>query len=101
MTRAVRTKVQVGVRFTIDGNTALVALGRANRGAIIDTASYTVQRCLLVGQCVWQLAFNGDGSRLYSVNGLINDVSVIDTAKLEVLESVPVGRLPWGIAVNP
>jgi YVTN family beta-propeller protein len=56
---------------------------------------------MLVGQRVWQLAFNGDGSRLYAVNGLTNDVSIIDVAKLNVIKSVPVGRLPWGIAVKP
>ena len=89
------------MRFASDGRTAFVALGRANRVAVVDTTTYEVKRYLLVGQRVWQLAFSGDGSRLYAANGLTNDVSVIDTARLEVLKSVPVGRLPWGIAVKP
>jgi len=69
--------------------------------AAIDTTNYTVKKYLLVGQRVWQLALNGDGSRLYAVNGLTNDVSVIDVLNLKVLVSVPVGRLPWGIVVKP
>jgi len=56
---------------------------------------------VLVGQRVWQVAFNGDGSRLYAINGLTNDVSVIDVPSLEAIATVPVGRLPWGIAVKP
>jgi len=91
----------VGVRFTSDGCTAFVALGRANHVAVIDTASYTVKRSLLVGQRVWQLALSADGNRLYAVNGLTNDISVIDVPNLKALITVPVGRLPWGVAVKP
>ena len=90
----------VGVRFTSDGRTALVALGRANHVAVIDTASYTVKRSLLVGQRVWQLALSADGNRLYAVNGLTNDISVIDVPNLKALITVPVGRLPWVLPSN-
>ena len=91
----------MGLPFSSDGRIAFVALGRANHVAAIDTTNYTVKKYLLVGQRVWQLALNGDGSRLYAVNGLTNDVSVIDVLNLKVLVSVPVGRLPWGSVVKP
>jgi YVTN family beta-propeller protein len=91
----------VGIRFTQDDATAFVALGPANRVAVIDTKTYTVKKYLLVGQRVWQMAFTPDGKYLLTTNGLSNDVSVIDVASLSVVKSIPVGRLPWGVAVAP
>jgi YVTN family beta-propeller protein len=91
----------VGIRFTADDKTAFVALGPANRVAVIDTATYQVKQYLLVGQRVWQMAFTPDGKYLLTTNGLSNDVSVIDVAALEVIKSIPVGRLPWGVAIGP
>ena len=61
----------------------------------------TVQKYLLVGQRVWNLAFSLDGKRLYTTNGVSNDMSVIDVAAQKVTKSVPVGRLPWGVVVAP
>lgn len=91
----------VGLRFSRDGKTAFVALGRANRVAVIDVATLKVEKYLLVGDRVWQLALSPDGKTLYAANGLTNDLSVIDVASLKVLRSVPVGRLPWGLAIKP
>jgi PQQ-dependent catabolism-associated beta-propeller protein len=91
----------VGVRTTKDGKLAFVALGPANRVAVIDQQSFEVKDYLLVGQRVWQLAFNPDQSRLYTTNGISNDISVIDVAALEVIKSVAVGNQPWGVAVAP
>jgi PQQ-dependent catabolism-associated beta-propeller protein len=91
----------VGVRLTRDGKFAFVALGPANRVAVIDQKTYEVLDYLLVGQRVWQLAFNGDQSRLYTTNGVSNDISVIDVAELEVIKSITVGNQPWGVAVAP
>ena len=91
----------VGIRFTDDDATAFVALGPANRVAVIDTKTYTVKKYLLVGQRVWQMAFTPDGKYLLTTNGLSNDVSVIDVASLDVVKSIPVGRLPWGVVVSP
>ena len=39
-------------------SSAFVALGPANRVAVIDAATYEVQKYLLVGQRVWQLALH-------------------------------------------
>jgi YVTN family beta-propeller protein len=77
-----------------------VALGPANRVAVIDAQSFEVEEYLLVGQRVWQLALSPDEQFLYATNGISNDISVIDVEELEVVKSVPVGREPWGVAVK-
>jgi YVTN family beta-propeller protein len=91
----------VGIRFTDDDATAFVALGPANRVAVVDAKTYKVRKYLLVGQRVWQMAFTPDRKYLLTTNGLSNDISVIDVASLEVIKSIPVGRLPWGVVVAP
>jgi YVTN family beta-propeller protein len=78
-----------------------VALGPANRVAVVDAQTFEVKKYLLVGQRVWQLAFSPDEHWLYTTNGVSNDMSVIDVAALKVTKSVPVGRLPWGVVVAP
>jgi YVTN family beta-propeller protein len=78
-----------------------VALGPANRVAVINGETYEVERYLLVGQRVWQLAFSPDQKLLFTTNGASNDVSVIDTERLRVTKSITVGRFPWGVAVAP
>ena len=91
----------VGMALSRDGAKLFVALGPANRVAVVDTRSLAVERYLLVGQRVWNLALSPDGSRLYTTNGVSNDLSVIDTAGLRVVRSVPVGQAPWGVVVVP
>ncbi len=89
------------IQFTNDDATAFVALGPANRVAVIDAKTYKVRKYLLVGQRVWHLAFTPDQKYLLTTNGLSNDISVIDVAGLDVVKSIPVGRLPWGVVVSP
>ena len=91
----------VGIALTNDRKTAFVALGPANRVAVVDAQTFEVKKYLLVGQRVWQLAFSPDEQRLYTTNGVSNDMSVIDVPALKVTKSVPVGRLPWGVVVAP
>ncbi len=45
----------VGIRFSLDGKTAFVALGRANRVAVIDVAALKVVRSVTVGRLPWGL----------------------------------------------
>jgi PQQ-dependent catabolism-associated beta-propeller protein len=90
----------VGVRVTKDRKWAFVALGPANRVAVVDAQTYEVEKYLLVGQRVWQLAFSPDEKFIYSTNGVSNDISVIDVDALTVVKSVPVGAFPWGVAVK-
>ena len=89
----------VGVRITKDAKRAFVALGPANRVAVIDTATFKVERYLLVGQRVWQLAFTPDEKFLFTTNGASNDVTVIDVQRLRAVRSIKVGRYPWGVVV--
>ena len=91
----------VGARVTSDGSKLFVALGPANRVAVIDATTDEVTDYLLVGQRVWQLAFSPDEKYLYTPNGNSNDVSIIDVAANEVVRSVPVGQQPWGVVVAP
>jgi YVTN family beta-propeller protein len=88
------------VAIKSDRSKAYVALGPANRVAVIDAKSYEAQDYLLVGQRVWQLAFSPDEKFLYTTNGVSNDISVIDVESDKVTKSVAVGSFPWGIAVK-
>ena len=90
----------VGIGITKDGKTGFVALGPANRVAVIDGATHEVKKYLLVGQRVWHLALTPDEKYLLTTNGLSNDVSVIDVAALKVVKTIQVGELPWGIAIS-
>ena len=74
--------------------------GPANRVAVVDAQTFEVEKYLLVGQRVWQLAFSPDEKFVYSTNGVSNDISVIDVDNLEVVKSVTVGAFPWGVAVK-
>jgi PQQ-dependent catabolism-associated beta-propeller protein len=91
----------VGVRVSKDNKYAYVALGPANRVAIVNTATFEVEKYLLVGQRVWQLAFTPDQKYLLTTNGNSNDISIIDVGKQEVIKSIQVGRQPWGVTVTP
>jgi PQQ-dependent catabolism-associated beta-propeller protein len=89
------------IRFTKDDKIAFVALGPANRVAVVDATTYKVKKYLLVGARVWHLGFTPDDKQLLTANGLSNDISVIDVPDLTVTKSIPVGQLPWGVVVNP
>ena len=88
----------IGIRMSNDGSRAFVALGPANRIAVVDTKSYEVEKYILVGQRPWHMEIHPDGKTLYVANGLTNDMTVINLEKMKAIKSVPVGRLPWGIA---
>jgi PQQ-dependent catabolism-associated beta-propeller protein len=90
----------VGIAITSDNTKAFVALGPANRVAVIDAQTYEVKDYLLVGQRVWQLGFSPDEKFVYSTNGVSNDISVIDVDAETVIKSVAVGSFPWGVAVK-
>jgi PQQ-dependent catabolism-associated beta-propeller protein len=91
----------IGISITRDGKRAFVALGPANRVAVIDAVTKRIEKYLLVGQRVWHLAFTPDEKYLLTTNGVSNDVSVIDVASLKVIKSIPVGAFPWGVVVAP
>jgi YVTN family beta-propeller protein len=80
---------------------AYVALGPANRVAVIDAQKYTVKDYLLVGHRVWNMAFSPDSTRLYTTNGASHDISMIDLEEHKVTKSIAVGRFPWGVVAAP
>jgi len=90
-----------GIAITPDRKLAFVALGPANRVAVVDAQTYEVKDYILVGQRVWGITLNPSATRLYTANGLSNDVTVIDVSTLEAIKSIPVGEEPWGSAVRP
>ncbi len=97
-----KDKIQpVGVVVDKANNRGYVALGTANRIAVVNARTYEVEKFLLVGQRVWNLAFSPDQKRLYTANGVSNDMSIIDLENLTVTKSVGVGNYPWGVAVKP
>jgi YVTN family beta-propeller protein len=76
-------------------------MGTANRVAVINAQTFAVEKYLLVGQRVWNLAFSPDQKRLYTTNGISNDISIIDVENQKVTKSVGVGRYPWGVVAKP
>jgi YVTN family beta-propeller protein len=87
------------VRVTSDGKKMFVALGPSNRVALVNGETFEVEKYLLVGQRVWQLAFDAEEKYLYTTNGNSNDISIIDVEAEEVVKSVQVGQQPWGVVV--
>ena len=95
-------KIQpVGMTFSPDGTKLFVALGPANHVAVIDTKSFEVEKYILTGRRVWQLAVSPDEKNIFTTNGVSGDVTVIDLATLEPVATVKVGRYPWGAAARP
>jgi PQQ-dependent catabolism-associated beta-propeller protein len=90
----------VGISIMRDGKTAFVALGPANRVAVIDATTHQVTKYLLVGQRVWHLAFTPDEKYMLTTNGVSNDVSIIDVAAQKVIKTIQVGELPWGVTIS-
>jgi len=91
----------VGIAIDNNRQRGYVALGPANRVAVINAKTYEVEKYLLVGQRVWNLAFSPDQKRLYTTNGVSNDISIIDLDKQTVTKSIGVGTYPWGLVVKP
>ena len=78
-----------------------MALGPANRVAMINADTYEVEKYILVGQRVWHLAFTPDEKYIISTNGVSNDVTFIEVATGEPVKSTTVGEMPWGAVVAP
>lgn len=90
----------VGMTMTKDGKTAIVALGRANHVAFVDTATRAVQAYVLVGSRAWGVALSPDEKTLYVANGLSDDLSIVDVESRKAIRTVPVGRVPHSVAVD-
>ena len=90
----------VGITFTENGETAFIALGRANHVAVVSIKTRKVKKYILVGNRVWNGTLSRDNKRLFMVNGLSDDISIIDVDKLKIIRSVPVGRVPHTVLID-
>jgi PQQ-dependent catabolism-associated beta-propeller protein len=90
----------VDLLITRDGSRAYVALGRANHVAVVDVATRSVLKYILVGKRAWGLALTADEKKLYVANGLSDDITIIDTEALRAVKSVPVGMVPYGFLID-
>ena len=90
----------VGMTMTRDGKTAIVALGRANHIAFVDTATKKVEDYVLVGSRAWGVALSPDEKTLYVANGLSDDLSIVDMASRKAIRAVPVGRVPHTVLAD-
>ena len=90
----------VGMTLTKDGKSAIVALGRANHVAFVDTATRKIETYVLVGSRAWGVALSPDEKTLYVANGLSDDLSIIDMESRKAIRAVPVGRVPHSVLVD-
>jgi YVTN family beta-propeller protein len=88
-----------GIRFTPDGRTAVIALGRADSIALVDVASRKVKGYVKTGGRPWHLAITADGTRAVVANGTSDDVAVVDLASATVTARIPAGEGPWGVVL--
>ncbi len=97
-----QTLVQpVGIAIDRQRRYGYVALGPANRVAVVDAQKLEIVDYLLTGKRVWHLALASDGKRLFTANGASHDLTVIDTERLKPIKSIAVGHYPWGVTVKP
>ena len=83
-----------------DGKTAIVALGRANHVAFVDTATREAEDYVLVGSRAWGVALSPVEKTLYVANGLSDDLSIVDMESRKAIRAVPVGRVPHSVLVD-
>ncbi len=88
----------MGVRFNQDNTKAFVALGPANRVAVIDAKTYKVEKYILVASACGTSASHADYKLLFTTNGTSNDVTVIGCGVGEGDQvDHKTGRYPWGV----
>jgi len=90
----------VGMPMSKEGKSAIVALGRANQLAFVDTATKKVEDYVLVGSRAWGVALSPDEKTLYVANGLSDDLSIVNMANRKAIRAIPVGRVPHTVLVD-
>ncbi len=91
----------VGMTLAKNDTLAFVALGPANRVAVVDARSYEVLKYILVGQRVWHMAMTPEEDLLFTTNGVTNDVTVIDVARLAAGGASFLGSFFRGAPLQP
>lgn len=90
----------VGIAMTHDRRQAIVTLGRANRIALVDIASRSVEAYVLVGSRASGVAVSADDRVIYVANSLSGDLSIVDAASRTTYRSLPVGRVPHSVLID-
>jgi YVTN family beta-propeller protein len=91
----------VEMRATRDQRRLFVAMGRSNRVAEIDPATYEIRRSFPTGLRTWGIALSPDEKRLYAISGLAGTVTIIDLKKNRVAQTVTLPGRPWGAVAVP
>jgi PQQ-dependent catabolism-associated beta-propeller protein len=86
----------IEMRATRDERRVFVAMGRSNRVAEIDPATYKVVRWFPTGTRTWGIGLSPDETRLYAASGLSGTMTIIDLVKNKVVRTVDLGGKPWG-----
>jgi len=90
----------VGISMTADGKTAFIALGPANRVAVVDAASIKSLNICWSGNGVWHLAFTPDENGFWSRMAFPTMFPSSMLPALKVIKTIQVGELPWGITIG-
>jgi YVTN family beta-propeller protein len=85
---------------TSDGATVIVALGRANLLAFIDTETLKIEDYLRVGTYPWAVAFSPDDRMLYVLNRSSGNLAIVDMLDHGVVRLVPVGPQPYAMLAD-
>jgi YVTN family beta-propeller protein len=86
----------VEMRATRDEKRVFVAMGRSNRVAEIDPATYAVVRWFPTGERTWGIGLSPDEKRLYAASGLSGTLTIIDLERNKIERNVTLGGRPWG-----
>jgi YVTN family beta-propeller protein len=89
-----------GIAVTPDGKYVYVSNQASNSVAVIDTASNTIVKTVLVGMSPAGVAVTPDGVHVYVSNPASNSVSVINTASNTVVDTISVAG-PGAISIIP
>jgi PQQ-dependent catabolism-associated beta-propeller protein len=81
---------------TRDEKRVFVAMGRSNRVAEIDPATFAVVRSFPTGFRTWGVALSPDEKRLYAPSGLDGSLTIVDLERNKVARTVKLGGKPWG-----
>jgi YVTN family beta-propeller protein len=76
-------------------------MGRSNRVAEIDPASFAIVRSFPTGQRTWGIGLSPDERRLYAASGLSGTLTIIDLEANKVERTVQLGGRPWGAMAAP
>jgi PQQ-dependent catabolism-associated beta-propeller protein len=90
----------LGLTATKDGETAIVALGRADFVAFVDTVRGTIQHYVPVGRGPRGVALGAGEHTLYVTNEFSDDVSIVNVTSHKAIKAVHVGGAPYSVRAD-